>query len=704
MTTLILQTAAILLSAYFLGAWIACLVRRTFFADADEFGAGVGAAAQPRMVIPAADTDVRVAPPARRPDPKPIALETIERGAPHAASDAASRFEEVLTTAPKPAVAVAPAVVRPAPPPAAPAVIAKPATPVAPPPAPAVPVSQPVTPAAAPVATTSASVNAGAIAQAAAAAAAIVPAVVAAVSKPAAPVAPPVHQNFPAASSGAGPSAVSAPIAPPQPIVAPASATDDLTRIRSIDTAAQQRLLKLGVTRYRDIAGWLPSDVEKVSRELGFTGRIEQENWIEQAQILARGGETAYARRKAMGEIATATPSANQGVARPAASLAPAPVPVAPASANPSAIQPATLPQVENRAAFAQQPKPAAASATAPSATPSAVPAPVLPAAPAAVAAVAAPIVAAAVAAVKSAVVAPSVATPAPAPAPVPVQPLAAKPMPPAPSPIGAGALATATAAAAAAGAASGMGRDNLQRIGGINAEVERLLNVQGVSRYGQIAGWSPVDVGRFDQLLGHEGRVGRENWVEQARTLASGGDTAFSRQFDQRVLAARPAVAADAPRPSRLVDAIRDTAVKPTGEFGNAAATAAAAAAGAVVSAATAAASAPRASDLSGMRSVRSEAYAPQIGAKSTGTDDLKRIRGVGVLIEKKLNSMGVSSYAQVANWSAADIDRVSQVLDFKGRIERENWVEQARILSAGGQTEFSRRVDRGEVETSRS
>ena len=84
--------------------------------------------------------------------------------------------------------------------------------------------------------------------------------------------------------------------------------------------------------------------------------------------------------------------------------------------------------------------------------------------------------------------------------------------------------------------------------------------------------------------------------------------------------------------------------------------------------------------------------------------SNDLKRIRGIGVLIEKKLNSMGVITYEHIANWTADDIDRVSQSLDFKGRIERENWIEQARILSAGGQTEFSRRVDRGEVETSRA
>ena len=85
----------------------------------------------------------------------------------------------------------------------------------------------------------------------------------------------------------------------------------------------------------------------------------------------------------------------------------------------------------------------------------------------------------------------------------------------------------------------------------------------------------------------------------------------------------------------------------------------------------------------------------------RSAPRDDLKRIRGVGVLIENRLNAMGVVAYEQIANWTAADIDRVSQSLDFKGRIERENWVEQARILASGGATEFSRRVDRGEMDT---
>ena len=117
---------------------------------------------------------------------------------------------------------------------------------------------------------------------------------------------------------------------------------------------------------------------------------------------------------------------------------------------------------------------------------------------------------------------------------------------------------------------------------------------------------------------------------------------------------------------------------------------------------------SAPGRGDLGFLRSVRSAAYhgaTPLTPAQHPAQfEDLKRIRGIGVLIEKKLNSMGVVTYEHIANWTADDIDRISQSLDFKGRIERENWIEQARILSAGGQTEFSRRVDRGEVETSRA
>lgn len=304
---------------------------------------------------------------------------------------------------------------------------------------------------------------------------------------------------------------------------------DDLKRIRSIDSILEGRLNALGVTRYSQIASWTSADVTRMSQSLGLVGRIEQENWIEQAHILARGGETDYARRRR-----------NQ----------------APGSA------------------------------------------------------------------------------------------------------------AAAAHSAASHAASQSAGPDRLTRIIGVDAATEQALIGLGITRYADIARWSPDDVARIEAQLGRPGRISLDNWVEQARVLA------------------RYADGTDAPRPVRLADAIREHREQ--------------------AQRATANEPAPR-SDLSGLRSVRSEALRGEAPAPTGREDDLKRIRGIGVLIEKRLNSLGVTTYEQIANWTGADIDRISQILDFKGRIERENWIEQARILASGGQTEFSRRVDRGEVDSSR-
>lgn len=62
---------------------------------------------------------------------------------------------------------------------------------------------------------------------------------------------------------------------------------------------------------------------------------------------------------------------------------------------------------------------------------------------------------------------------------------------------------------------------------------------------------------------------------------------------------------------------------------------------------------------------------------------DDLKQIKGVGKVIEPELNALGITSFAQIARFTAQDIERVDRVLDFKGRIQREHWVDQARELA---------------------
>lgn len=74
----------------------------------------------------------------------------------------------------------------------------------------------------------------------------------------------------------------------------------------------------------------------------------------------------------------------------------------------------------------------------------------------------------------------------------------------------------------------------------------------------------------------------------------------------------------------------------------------------------------------------------APAKAADAAG-DDLKQLSGVGPALEKKLHEAGVTTFAQIAAWTEADIADMDEKLSFKGRIEREGWVEQAKELAKG-------------------
>ena len=74
----------------------------------------------------------------------------------------------------------------------------------------------------------------------------------------------------------------------------------------------------------------------------------------------------------------------------------------------------------------------------------------------------------------------------------------------------------------------------------------------------------------------------------------------------------------------------------------------------------------------------------APKKAAASGDADDLKKLSGVGPALEKKLNEAGVTSFAQIAAWGEAEIAEFDEKLSFKGRIEREGWVEQAKAIVA--------------------
>ncbi|HVX36475.1 MAG TPA: hypothetical protein VHC71_09690 [Hyphomicrobium sp.] len=330
------------------------------------------------------------------------------------------------------------------------------------------------------------------------------------------------------------------PVTAPEPVVRqPIEGGDDFQRIRAIDADIEQRLKAEGIDSFEHIAAWSLADVNRFSQLLDIPGRIDREQWVEQAQILAKGGETYYSRNR-----------------------------VAAQKAATSIEKPATTPIAESVAAQASEPE---AAADSPQSEP----------------------------------VAPSAKEEADA--------------------------EKTVAAPAAAETRSGT------QLFGVAAAIH--------------------------------GRSVAEMAAAAAAAIAAASASVTRGLKPIEPISPLSKVDPKISMPAKLSDAIKEK---------------------------EAAATPPPAE-------VEVQPPRPMAASSQGPHDDLKRIRGVGVLIEKRLNAMGISRYEQIANWTSGEIDRVSQVLEFKGRIEREGWVEQARILLNGGQTEFSRRVDRGEVDTSR-
>lgn len=75
-----------------------------------------------------------------------------------------------------------------------------------------------------------------------------------------------------------------------------------------------------------------------------------------------------------------------------------------------------------------------------------------------------------------------------------------------------------------------------------------------------------------------------------------------------------------------------------------------------------------------------------PQAATPAGPADDLTRMKGVGPKVVATLAGFGVTRYDQIAAWSDADVERIdAQLGTFKGRVTRDQWVEQARLLAAG-------------------
>ena len=80
--------------------------------------------------------------------------------------------------------------------------------------------------------------------------------------------------------------------------------------------------------------------------------------------------------------------------------------------------------------------------------------------------------------------------------------------------------------------------------------------------------------------------------------------------------------------------------------------------------------------------------AVAPKfLDAPNGDADDLKKILGIGPVLEEKLNEMGIYHFSQIAEFTDADIASINTHLNFPGRIERDEWIPQAKDLMGGGE-----------------
>ncbi|CUH66923.1 NADH-quinone oxidoreductase chain 2 [Thalassovita gelatinovora] len=94
-------------------------------------------------------------------------------------------------------------------------------------------------------------------------------------------------------------------------------------------------------------------------------------------------------------------------------------------------------------------------------------------------------------------------------------------------------------------------------------------------------------------------------------------------------------------------------------------------------------------------------EETAPEVltAARAGGADDLKMLKGVGPKLEQTLNDLGFYHFDQIAAWGPAEVAWVDNRLTFKGRIERDGWIEQAKQLAAGEETDFAKRAKKDKL-----
>ena len=161
---------------------------------------------------------------------------------------------------------------------------------------------------------------------------------------------------------------------------------------------------------------------------------------------------------------------------------------------------------------------------------------------------------------------------------------------------------------------------DDLKVISGIGPQMEELLQSFGIKSWEQLADLDKAGIAKVDgALTDFPGRIERDEWVPQAKAIMENGHKPVKRAPKKRV------------------------AKKPSWQKGT-----------------------------------------TKLGTPGAGhKDDLKVVNGIGPKMEGILNSFGIQTWEQLGAFKKADVEKVTEAINtFPGRIERDEWVSQAKDL----------------------
>ena len=242
---------------------------------------------------------------------------------------------------------------------------------------------------------------------------------------------------------------------------------------------------------------------------------------------------------------------------------------------------------------------------------------------------------------------------------------------------------------------------DDLQQIKYISTGLEKKLNLLGVYKLSQIAQWSGDDIDNIAEQLEMKGKIEEEGWVSQAQSILDAAKT------ETQGGAGNGGLVSGLLSTLSELDKIEDMSEHEKTMLSNNGVTSLSQIANWSGRDMSWVAELLDMNDLVRVSTWVSTAKGLVQGSSvieaidgrdeviGETEDDLKRIRGIDAETEARLKEMGVKSYAQIADFEQADMDRVNDALGTSGRVERQYWVVQAKVLRDGGETDFSKLYD---------